>query len=175
MYNKYMNTKKGNAIIWVIICFVVIGGLFFWGSINAKKSQAKKEVAYTGKTSREVALICTTDMATQFHIHPEIRIGVNGKEVTIPSNIGIKQNCMNSIHTHDATGLIHVESPAKKDFTLGDFFAVWDKDFSKDTLLGNKIDATNEIVVSVNGSKVDTFENTIMKDKDMIVISYQKK
>lgn len=40
----------------------------------------------------------------------------------------------NPIHTHDDTGIIHIESPVKRDFTLADFFAVWNKPFSKDQI-----------------------------------------
>lgn len=29
------------------------------------------------------------------------------------------------LHTHDATGTIHVESSARTSFSLGQFFAVW--------------------------------------------------
>jgi hypothetical protein len=29
------------------------------------------------------------------------------------------------MHTHDPTGIIHVESPTEQQFTLGQFFAVW--------------------------------------------------
>ena len=33
--------------------------------------------SYAEMTSREIALACTTDMATQFHIHPELAIVIN--------------------------------------------------------------------------------------------------
>ena len=140
-------------------------GLFTWSNIALKKERASL-------TNRQVALICTTDMATQFHIHPILRIIANGKPQEIPANIGIKGGCMNPLHTHDASGVLHVESPEKRDFTVADFFAVWGQPFSKDQILNYKADAMHPIRTSVNGTSVDTNENTVLRDKDQIVITY---
>lgn len=32
---------------------------------------------------------------------------------------------ISDLHTHDATGIMHVESPTTSRFSLGQFFAVW--------------------------------------------------
>ena len=127
------------------------------------------------RTNREVALSCTTDMATQFHIHPHLEIIINGKQQDIPANIGINLACMHPIHTHDASGALHVESPETRDFTLADFFAVWGKPFSKSQILDSAVDGSHIIKVAVNGAPVDTYENTVLRDKDQIVISVDLK
>ncbi len=167
-----MNRFKIGLVGWVSIIVVALIGLSIWWSPKAKeaKIQNQKEM-----TSREAALLCTTDMATQYHIHPELKIIIEGTETLLPANLGIQPSCMTSIHTHEGGGVIHVESPVVKDFTLGDFFAVWKKDFSKDKILDTTITPTTEIVVTVNGQKVDTYENTILRDKDKIVILFQNK
>lgn len=118
----------------------------------------------TPKTNRQVALSCTTDMATQFHIHPHLEIIINGTQQEIPANIGISFSCMHPLHTHDTTGTLHVESPTKRDFTLGDFFAVWKKPFNRDQI-------TQE---TVNGKETEDFENIVLHDRDQIVITYGK-
>ena len=83
---------------------------------------------------------------------------------------------MHPLHTHDTTGTIHVESPEERDLTLGDFFAVWDnKPFSKDETLGNRADATHEIVMTVDGTKSDEYEKLVLRDKQEIVIEYRVK
>lgn len=128
----------------------------------------------TERTNREVALACTTDMATEFHIHAVLKIIANGEQQAIPADIGVRPGCMNALHTHDTIGTIHVESPEKRDFTLADFFAVWEQPFSKDQILGFNTDASHTIRVTVNGVNVDSFENTILKDTEEIVISYEK-
>lgn len=127
------------------------------------------------KTNREVAMICTTDMATQFHIHPYLQIIVNGQQKEIPAEVGISNSCMNPLHTHDNTGKIHVESPEKRDFTLADFFAVWKKTFTKDQILDYKADETHTIRQTINGIETKGFENTILHDGDQIIIYYEEK
>ena len=175
MYNNPNKIDGGSnirgIIIPIIIVFLVVIGIV-WGALTMDKKKVEKEV---NMSSRETALLCTTDMATQFHIHPELTIVIDGETQVIPTDIGIKPNCMNSIHTHDATGKIHVESPVKKDFTLGDFFAVWEKPFDKDHILDKTVDANHVIEVTVNDKPVTTFENTVLVDLDKIVITYKKK
>lgn len=156
---------------YVALAVIVIGGLIFWGRV----STSKKNESLVNMSSRELALHMTTDMATEYHIHPELTILMNGTEVPLPQNLGVTATGMTSIHTHDEKGVIHVEAPIKKDFVLGDFFAVWGKDFSQSKLLDVAVEDTSEIVVTVNGQKVDTYENTVLRDKDKIVISYQAK
>lgn len=61
------------------------------------------------------------------HIHSHLDILVGGRKVSIPANIGIDNTFgfIAPLHTHDANGVIHVESPTVQDFTLGQFFDVW--------------------------------------------------
>jgi len=98
---------------------VIVGGLWYLSG-SSQKSIGER-------TNRELALLCDDEMADGFHIHPVLEIVVNGERVSIPPNIGIQKTCMTALHTHTPDGLIHVESPEKRDFTLADFFAVWNQ------------------------------------------------
>jgi hypothetical protein len=62
-----------------------------------------------------------------FHIHAHLDVFVAGRPVIVPAGIGIDPagRFISPIHTHDATGVIHVESPVVRKFTLGQFFGVW--------------------------------------------------
>ncbi len=124
------------------------------------------------RTAREVALTCTTDMATEYHIHPVLRIVINGEQILIPENVGISRGCMMSLHTHTPDGIIHVESPVQRDFTLGDFFAVWGQTFNEGQIFEHEANEQNVITMTVNGEAVDTFEDTILRDDDQILIVY---
>lgn len=156
--------------IFVLVFVFIMAALALKGVFKVEQKDISQPL-----TTREVTLLCTTDMATEFHIHPNLTIIINGQKQEIPPNIGINITCMNSIHTHEGGGVIHVESPIQRDFTLSDFFAVWDKPFDSQNILSFQTDDTHTIVVSVNGEIVDTFENTVLRDKDNIVISYQSK
>lgn len=157
---------------WIFLSIVTILVGLFVAKIFIKRPTLTHR---TNRTNREVALVCTSDMATQFHIHPHLTIMINGQAQAIPANIGIQPGCMNALHTHDNTGTIHVESPEQRDFTLADWFTVWGKPFDKDHILAASVDASSTIQVTINGKEVDTFENTILKDGEQIVISYGKK
>ncbi|MEY9967078.1 hypothetical protein ABIA33_005143 [Streptacidiphilus sp. MAP12-16] len=81
-----------------------------------------------------------------YHIHSHLQIYVNGVQKSIPYGIGIMppyslQNSGSSafvssgsafyyLHTHDETGVIHVESPTKREYTLGNFFDLWKQPLS---------------------------------------------
>ena len=63
---------------------------------------------------------------TVLHIHQHLDLYVNGKQVTLPALIGIYDNSyITEIHAHDPSGVIHVESPTNRTFTLGQLFGEW--------------------------------------------------
>jgi hypothetical protein len=71
------------------------------------------------------------------HIHQHMDIYVNGKHISIPTGIGIYGNqFLTELHTHDSSGLLHVESPKKRTFTLGQFFAAWGVRLDNDCIGG---------------------------------------
>ena len=83
---------------------------------------------------------CQTSEQTLFHIHAHLTIFVNGSPRQVPFGIGIPgaqtQNtaagpfvntgtCFYWLHSHAADGVIHIESPVRRVYTLGDFFDEW--------------------------------------------------
>jgi hypothetical protein len=62
----------------------------------------------------------------KFHIHALLHIYVNGLLVPLPAEIGLDPSLhiKSSLHTHDRTGIIHMEAAHPFNYTLGDFFAV---------------------------------------------------
>lgn len=61
------------------------------------------------------------------HIHAQLQLYDRGHAVKIPQGIGIPDGagCLYWVHTHSADGYIHIESPVKRPFTLGQFFDIW--------------------------------------------------
>jgi hypothetical protein len=98
-----------------------------------------------------------------FHIHAHLAIYVDGRQKLIPYGIGIVPpyklaNTADGVfvaggskfywlHTHDETGLIHIESPIQRTFTLGDLFDVWHQPISP-TRVGPE---TGHVVALVDG------------------------
>jgi hypothetical protein len=63
---------------------------------------------------------------TQVHYHALLQIFNQGQAVAMPTNLGRTAACYYWLHMHTGEpGIIHVESPADRIFTLGDFFQVW--------------------------------------------------
>lgn len=74
----------------------------------------------------------TTEGAVQ-HVHAHLQLFNRGHAITVPGEIGIPQGagCLYWVHTHSDDGIIHIESPVKRTFTLGQFFDIWDMDLSR--------------------------------------------
>lgn len=89
------------------------------------------------------------------HIHSHLDVFVDGKPVTVPADIGIdvpKQQ-ISPLHTHDTSGVVHIESPVQADFTLGQFMTEWNVPISNSVLGTLKTGGGKELHVYVNGKE----------------------
>lgn len=110
----------------------------------------------------------------ELHIHPTLRLIVEGDAVAIPPTLGLDFfGCERALHTHDSSGEIHIEPNYPQDFTLGQFFLMWGHDFSKSSVLGNKADELHEIVMFVDGEENTEYERLILRDTQDILIEYR--
>jgi hypothetical protein len=73
------------------------------------------------------AIRCQGNEQLLFHIHAHLTVFVNGLPRQIPAGIGIPsgRNCLYWLHTHYPDGIVHIEAPVQRVFTLGDFFDEW--------------------------------------------------
>src|SRR5919199_2264831 len=101
-----------------------------------------------------------------FHIHTHISIFVNGQHMYIPPQIGIiPEKCIYWLHTHDESGIIHIESPIKRDFTVGQLFDLWKKKLNNSEAFNNIFNQTgsnsnnNMPQVYINGNKLHNGTN----------------
>jgi hypothetical protein len=104
-------------------------------------SAAPLASAATSASGQSVdGISCQTSEQTLFHIHAHLTMFVNGVPRQLPAAIGIPgaraQNtpegpfigsgtCFYWLHTHAADGIIHIESPVQRTYTLGNFFDEW--------------------------------------------------
>jgi hypothetical protein len=151
-----MKKKIKNALWWVIP-LVVLVSLVIWISTLPKKS--------TGD------IISSSGI----HWHPELSIKIKGKDIEIPSNIGIGA-VHNPMHTHDDSGEVHMEygrTVRKDDTMLGRFFDVWGKDFSSAGIMGHRNGVDGTLKMFVNGEENFEFDKYKMKDGDKIDIVFE--
>src|SRR6476620_1768616 len=82
------------------------------------------------------------------HIHAHLALFSKGQQIAVPYGIGILKpfqltngfvgigNAFYWVHTHDATGIMHIESPDARTYTLGNFFDVWGQPLSTHNVAG---------------------------------------
>jgi hypothetical protein len=75
---------------------------------------------------------CDREEGSVEHVHTQLQLFNRGHAVIVPAQIGIPQSgtCLYWLHTHNEDGFIHIESPVKRVFTLGEFFDIWGPDLS---------------------------------------------
>ena len=108
------------------------------------------------------------------HIHMHLDLFVNGKKEPVPASIGIFNTAggfLTDLHTHDATGIIHLESPKKRNFTLGQFFGVWGVRLTS-MCVGGYCKPQTPWHVSVNGKRVsgDPSKLVFVKHQEIAVV-----
>jgi|GEM_PF-379310 len=107
---------------------------------------------------------CSRGEQTLFHIHAHLTILVDGTRRQVPDGIGVPEaqtentaagafvvsgSCFYWLHTHAADGIIHIESPIERAYTLGSFFDIWGQALSS-TRVGP---ATGRVTALYNGQR----------------------
>jgi hypothetical protein len=95
-----------------------------------------------------------------YHWHTDLSISSGAASVSIPAGIGISTFCLEPLHTHDATGRIHVETDVAQLYSIGDFFRVWGKSFGSPTAM------------HVNGTAVTPSPSVTLYDLETIHLQY---
>ena len=120
---------------------------------------------------------CGSREQLSYHVHARLSLFVNGKQRAVPLGVGIApprrvtQNdggpfisggsCFSFLHTHATDGIIHVEAPARVNFSLGQFFDVWEQRLDR-THLGSH---RGRVIAYVNGKRYGGDPRTIILAK----------
>jgi len=103
---------------------------------------------------------CGAQEYATLHVHTHLAIFNNGKQVQVPQYIGFAPSlaggCLYWIHTHDASGIIHLEAPDLSppqggSYTLGMLFDIWGQPLQREDVAG----MVGPVTAYVNGSKYD--------------------
>ena len=107
---------------------------------------------------------CEASEQVAYHIHAHLAVFVNGEPRSIPYGIGVvtpavtqtapgpfvqATRCYYWLHTHTGDGVIHVESPTQRQYTLGDFFDIWRQPLNARRVAA----ATGTVTAYVNGMR----------------------
>lgn len=133
------------------------------------------EIANLQTRLKQIGLPALAQEGTILHTHQHLDIFINGNQSLLPANIGIDdaKGFISPIHTHDETGMTHVESPVDQKFYLGQFFDIWGVRFTA-TCMGGYCNTKDQTLrIFVNGTMFTGDPRTIeMLAHEEIAITY---
>jgi uncharacterized protein YceK len=136
--------------------------------------------ASTTQTGTVNGIQCGSKEELAYHIHAHLTVFDNGQARSIPGGIGIPGSqvvqttqgpvasggqCIYWLHTHAPDGVIHIESPTKRIYSLGDFFDEWHQPLSA-TQVG---DVKGKVSAIVNGKAWSKSVRAIPLDSHQVV------
>jgi hypothetical protein len=158
----------------VIVAAAVIVGVVLTGKHNSAASgglsaDSDRSTAILANTAGQPSGAAVDGVQSNsseqvlFHVHAHLAMYVNGTQKLLPYGVGIvppyqlQQASTGSfvaggskfywLHTHDESGVIHIESPVQRTFTLGNFFDLWHQSLTTSQLGPNK----GKITAFLNG------------------------
>ena len=150
----------GMTVVALAVIFVAL--YLFSQQRPASSSPGVPGTAATGQTVDGVQ--CQTSEQVAYHIHAHLAIFVDGQPQTVPYGIGIPSpqvdnssgepfvvggSCFYWLHTHTTDGVIHIESPDQRAYTLGNVFDIWGQPLSATQVASNK----GAVTAYVNGQR----------------------
>ena len=161
---KYLNKKN----ILIVVIFIILAIVY----VNGTKGGHDKKIE---GALTSIAVDPNSNIVSQngVYLRAHLSVKINGKEIKIPAGIGFlgeldEDGMPKVLHTHSSKGIIRAEMKgvvSKDQLRLGEFFRAWGKDFSKDSILGNKVGEMHKIKMFVNGVENFDYENYIITGK----------
>jgi hypothetical protein len=159
-----MRTNVKRLICSLTIALLVAGALSFGRAAQA-------QMVFGGAPIDGIR--CESTEGAVLHIHQRLQLFDRGRAVDVPAGIGIPSasNCLYWLHTHTNDGIIHVESPQRRSFTLGQFFDIWGQELGRVQADGVRAARGQRLRVTVNGRPYGGDPRAIvLRDHEEIVI-----
>jgi hypothetical protein len=129
--------------------------------LGAKYFTAKfPDTPQGGRGQTVDGIACGAQEYATLHVHTHLALFYNGKQLQVPTYIGFAPNpagaCLYWIHTHDPSGVIHLEAPEIAPpqggpYTLAMLFDIWGQPLLPNDVAGLK----GPVSAYVNGQKYD--------------------
>lgn len=90
------------------------------------------------------------------HYHAHVDVLVRGVAIPIPAGIGIdeRRQRISPLHTHDTTGIVHIESAEDVPFILGQLFTEWGQPLTDKRVGPVTVQPGEQVRVYRNGKQV---------------------
>ena len=142
----------------------------------ARSSQAQRVSQLPGHGPRGepvAGISCDAMEGARMHTHQHLVLIDHGKEVPIPPNVGQRpeHNCLYWVHTHTPDGIIHIEAPQSRTFTLADFFTIWGQPLDRAQAATMRAAKGGSLKVWVNGQpyKGDVRAIPLLPHADIVI------
>jgi hypothetical protein len=149
------------AMTVVALAIIFVAAILYYRQ-TPSSTPAAPSTAAGGKTVDGIQ--CQTSEQVAYHIHAHLAIFADGQSRTVPLGIGIPSpqvdnstgtpfvvggSCFYWLHAHTADGVIHIESPDQRTYTLGNWFDIWGQPLSTTQVAGDK----GAVTAYVNGQR----------------------
>jgi hypothetical protein len=174
-----------NTVLLITTAVVLVGaliGYFVWHNLAGTDTLTQAEQVVDANYGPVDGVYCDSGEQLAYHIHAHLSIYINGQSVPLVANTGIAPDgvtsqanvtCYYWLHTHDASGVIHIESPTTKLYALSDFFDIWQQKFSSSGSFPTQLSSSAGWTIYVNGKQVNTdFNHLMLHAHDLITLAY---
>jgi hypothetical protein len=127
----------------VAVAVLIIAAASFAIYSNSHSTSAQNQVTPTEAVFNAAyppidGVSCDQLEQTAYHHHVHLTIYINGQPVPFPAGMGIaggqtNPTCYYWLHTHATDGVIHIEAPAQRSFSLQNFLDIWQNFASANT------------------------------------------
>jgi hypothetical protein len=170
------------TIATVVVVAAALLGYLVWRNFAGTDTLAQAEQIVDANYGPVDGVYCDSLEQSVEHIHAHLTIYIDGQNVPLVANTGIAPigvtstsnvTCYYWLHTHDASGVIHIESPTTKPFTLNQFFDIWEKFSSSSSGFPTQLLSSAGWTIYVNGKQVHTdFNHLQLNAHALITIAY---
>jgi len=165
---RHAARRKRITIFSIIgVVALAVAGLVY---LVVAQSQTPANAAYSVVDN----ISCQSTEQGGTHIHAHVTMYVNGTKTPIPANVGIApdSSCLYWLHTHDDSGVIHIEAPEGVSATFGNFLDIWGQRFQQVGYPSQLSDATGWQVY-VNGKPFrGNFHTIQLQSHTLITLAY---
>jgi multiple sugar transport system ATP-binding protein len=139
---RALQQKRTNRIRWAVFAAALLAIILVLNFIPTPPPEAPAAaLADPTKGDTVDGIQCQKDVQTGYQVQAHLGILLNiqpdgtGDQKSIPDNVGRQaKGCTYWLTTSDTSGVIHIQAPSQKDYTLKQFFEVWGQQLSKDTV-----------------------------------------
>jgi hypothetical protein len=175
-HNRRLGIVAGLAAFVVLAAAVFVVNLL---STNSPTLLASTDGQAQGQLVDGIS--CDTSEQVVYHIHAHLAVYTNGKLRIVPEGIGIVPptqvvqtsagpfvvagTCFYWLHSHTADGIIHIESPTQRVYTLGNYFDIWNQPLTT-TQVGS---ARGQVTAFVDGQPFNGDPRSIPLDAHSVI------